>query len=303
MSEETKSERSKKCPSIALSAAIDLAKKFYQKAGKTKVKSEVAVNSLGYTSLNGAALTTLGALSQYGLIERDKGSMISISPVAIRVFHPLNKEQEMKSLEEMALNPKVFNELYTNGFQKADDDLIANHLIQNGFTPEKAKKVAVVFKANIELANLKGDGIKPPSDEQKEDQSEPAKVELPKTVLVGSSTVAAALTKKTDMNVATINPGELPVPIAEGLVARVPYPMSEEDFGLLLDTLKLWKNKLVRKAKAIPPSIALPANAMWEQNDGSHKPVKIVALMGEKDGELYYQSEDGTGLPASQLKF
>jgi hypothetical protein len=42
---------------------------------------------------------------------------------------------------------------------------------------------------------------------------------------------------------------------------------------------------------------------MWEQNDGSHKPVKIVALMGEKDGELYYQSEDGTGLPASQLKF
>ena len=39
---------------------------------------------------------------------------------------------------------------------------------------------------------------------------------------------------------------ELPVPLDNGLVARVPYPMSEEDFSLLLDTLQLWKKRLVR---------------------------------------------------------
>ena len=39
---------------------------------------------------------------------------------------------------------------------------------------------------------------------------------------------------------------ELPVPLDNGLVVRVPYPMSEEDFSLLLDTLQLWKKRLVR---------------------------------------------------------
>lgn len=39
---------------------------------------------------------------------------------------------------------------------------------------------------------------------------------------------------------------ELPVPLDHDLVARVPYPMSEESFALLIDTLQLWKKRLVR---------------------------------------------------------
>ncbi len=38
---------------------------------------------------------------------------------------------------------------------------------------------------------------------------------------------------------------ELPVPLDNGLVASVPYPMTEEDFSLLIDTLQLWKKRLV----------------------------------------------------------
>lgn len=39
---------------------------------------------------------------------------------------------------------------------------------------------------------------------------------------------------------------ELPVPLDNDLVARVPYPMSEEDFELLIGTLQLWKRRLVQ---------------------------------------------------------
>lgn len=39
---------------------------------------------------------------------------------------------------------------------------------------------------------------------------------------------------------------ELPVPLENGSVAWVPYPMSEEDFSLLMDTLMLWKKRLVK---------------------------------------------------------
>ena len=41
---------------------------------------------------------------------------------------------------------------------------------------------------------------------------------------------------------------ELPVPLDHDLVARVPYPMSEEDFELLIGTLQLWKKRLVQSA-------------------------------------------------------
>ncbi len=42
---------------------------------------------------------------------------------------------------------------------------------------------------------------------------------------------------------------ELPVPLDNDLVARVPYPMTEEDFLLLIDTLQLWKKRLVQPSR------------------------------------------------------
>ena len=42
---------------------------------------------------------------------------------------------------------------------------------------------------------------------------------------------------------------ELPVPLDNDLVARVPYPMTEEDFLLLIDTLQLWKKRLVHPSR------------------------------------------------------
>ena len=39
---------------------------------------------------------------------------------------------------------------------------------------------------------------------------------------------------------------ELPVPLDGDRVALVPYPMTEEDFTLLIATLQLWKKRLVR---------------------------------------------------------
>ncbi len=42
---------------------------------------------------------------------------------------------------------------------------------------------------------------------------------------------------------------ELPVPLDNGMVVRVPYPMTEEDFLLLIDTLQLWKKRLVHPSR------------------------------------------------------
>jgi len=51
------------------------------------------------------------------------------------------------------------------------------------------------------------------------------------------------------------NLNELTVPIGDNLAARVPFPMSEDDFKLFIDTLNLWKKKIV-KPKSLPTSPA-----------------------------------------------
>ena len=38
---------------------------------------------------------------------------------------------------------------------------------------------------------------------------------------------------------------ELPILVGNSRVARIPFPMSEEDFDLLLETLQLWKRRIV----------------------------------------------------------
>ena len=47
----------------------------------------------------------------------------------------------------------------------------------------------------------------------------------------------------------TVAQRELPVPLDNDRVARVPYPMTEEDFLLLIDTLQLWKKRLVQPGR------------------------------------------------------
>lgn len=42
----------------------------------------------------------------------------------------------------------------------------------------------------------------------------------------------------------------LEIPVADGCVVTVPYPISEEDYELLIKTLELWKSRLTRNPSA-----------------------------------------------------
>jgi len=79
-------------------------------------------------------------------------------------------------------------------------------------------------------------------------------------------------------------------------MAKIPFPISEEDFDLFLNTLALWKKKLVIKP------MSFPVTATWKNKDFD-KPVNLVGFMGETGGVKYYRSEDGTGIPLTELIF
>lgn len=170
MSDENKQDRSPNCPKISLEEAVKLTKQLYEKVGKSKVKRAAAAGALGYSGLTGSSLTMLGALNQYGLIDLDREtSGVSVSPLAIKILHPVSAEDAKLSLMTSALNPKVFNVLYTEGFHHCDESVLANNLIQNGFTPENAKKVAAVYLSNIHFTNLDSESIRGASDAKKDE--------------------------------------------------------------------------------------------------------------------------------------
>ena len=152
MNAEISKQRSPNAPGISLEDAINVAGKLYNALRNASVKPDVAAKALGYSGLNGAALTALGMLSQYGLIDRSRG-VVTIAPLAMSILHPLSKSQADDAIRAAALSPRVFDEL-NQGFHGCAPGVIENHLIHQGFNPARAKKVAAVYAANSAFANL-----------------------------------------------------------------------------------------------------------------------------------------------------
>jgi hypothetical protein len=249
MSEEFKKERSPNCPKISLEYALELVKKLYAKAGKAQIRPEVAVGPLGYSGLNGAALGTLGALSQYGLVDRERGQSVAVSPLAVKLIHPLNPEQEATSKREAALNPKVFNQLFTEGYHQCSEDVLANHLVQSEFTHDSAKRIARVYKENAEFANL--DSL----SSNKDTESSIVSVEP----VEAKSQVAA---KESD-TISRQQAIAAPILTTKKMLAQYAIPLGSndahltfsgefltpEDFDALIEYVELFKKQFERKLK------------------------------------------------------
>jgi hypothetical protein len=285
------SERSPKFPGTPLKEIVASVERIYKEAGRSPLDSEGIVKIIGYTGLNGASRAAFASLNGYGVLAKD-GSGFRVSEEALGAIRPMDENDRLKHIRKLALNPPLFSEIYSQ-HKDCSESVLATVLVRKGFTDEGARRAAKVWKENFEFAKLGAQGYTGENNEAEKGKGDvPNNLEQTRTNPPDKD--------KTSMD-KTINPGELPIPIAGG-VARIPFPMTEDDFELFIGTLNLWKKKIVRKLTAIPPSVSLPANAMWKNAD-SNKPVIIVAVMGERDGEQYYKSEDGTGIPASQLTF
>lgn len=152
MSDEITKDRSPRAPGITLQDAIEISRKLYGQARNAALKPEIAAKALGYSGLNGAALAILATLSQYGLVDRSKG-MVAVTPLAVRILHPISDDQCAKAIKDAATAPSIFTGLL-NGFEERSPEVVAGHLIQNGFNPDRAKKVAGVYAANRAFAKL-----------------------------------------------------------------------------------------------------------------------------------------------------
>ena len=236
MEDEIKADRSPRSPNTSLSDAIEQVRKLHAQIGKAKVSPGSAAVALGYKGANnGAALTTFATLSQYGLIERSKGE-IAITPLAVRIMHPTGEDQRRASLREAALNPPVLAEIHKN-FSQLAPEVLTSHLVQGGFTPDRAKRTAEISIANKGFAHLGENDILTPSDAKKE-----GKVQT-ETPDVNTQQEKIAQSRPANM----LAQYAIPLGGNEATLTFTGQSLSTADFDALIEYVELFKKQFDRK--------------------------------------------------------
>jgi hypothetical protein len=302
MNEEIKRDRSPNHPKMPLEQAINLVAGLHKKAGRSQIKTEVAASALGYGGLNGAALTTIGALNQYGLLVRERGEGISVSPLALKLIHPVNDQQMMEARREASLKPRVFLELYSGGFHHCTEDTLANHLIQEGFTHDGARKAAGVFKANDEYSQLGENIITLDTNPQ-----------ITQVDIRNESNKPAGATEKERQQSApeggkVLATYSVPIGANEVKIVFTGDQLHSEDFDALSEYVGLFKRQFERKQKSEPSNQAPPKPAFPEppfvaqrKSSTGETMVKIIGQPWFENGKWNFQAEGGIVVPADEI--
>ena len=152
MNDESTKDRSPRAPVVLLNKCIEYVGKLHGECRRNAVEAITAAKAMGFPSVHGGVATLLASLREYGLIDRPQ-SKVALTALAVRILHPISEEQKEQAIREAALLPKVFRTLLKD-FGDCSPVVIESHLVQAGFTPDRATQVAKVFIANKAFAKL-----------------------------------------------------------------------------------------------------------------------------------------------------
>jgi hypothetical protein len=302
--------RSPSFPALGLSEAVSKAKVIWEKETRHAVPADVAVTHWGYSPKSSGGKQAVAALLKYGLFEEsgsNQSRTVKLTDRALRIL--LGRGDESKNaLRDAALEPDLHRLLWDSyrGTLPSDETLKRNLILDHKFNPSSVQDAIASYKDSLDFSGLSGE-IHP-----HEGQFEQPTIQATEPVAQGPlsfferafnapSKPGPAVPQQSSLPVqppmisAPPSPDSfLPIPLDCGMNALIPRGMSEDDFSILLDTLKLWKRKIVRSE--------WPKDAIWHNADHD-QPVVVIGPMGEKDGVKYYRTSTGTGIPESELEF
>jgi hypothetical protein len=125
--------RSPNFPAVALGQAIDLAGKIFREDRQNAIDKEVAAKHMGYTGLTGRTLKLMGALSQYGLIEKVGKGQIRVSKNAVSILHWSDEGEKREAIAKAGTSPSLFRRI-RDSFDDPSERTITSFLIKEGFT-------------------------------------------------------------------------------------------------------------------------------------------------------------------------
>jgi hypothetical protein len=229
--------RSPAYPAYSLSTAIDLARKLWNAQRKQDTHIDSALKTLGYSARSGTAVRAIAGLRHYGLIDESGAKddrKIRLSELAQDIIHlGENDERRKKALKTAALSPTIYAALWERyGAQLPDDAAIRPFLIRDkGYNDAVVDDLLADYRATLEFARL--DKI----DENVSNGEHSDKGREGATKAFGGGSQMGRKDMTLDQ--------ELPILVGDNRVARIPFPMTEDNFDLLIGTLNLWKRKLL----------------------------------------------------------
>ena len=242
-------QRSPRFPFITLEEATELLRKLgvHQSDRSKPLKRPEILKALDYSSLHGAAVKTVGALRAYDLLAKN-GDGLSVTPTGATLLDESDGPARLAALQRAALSPLAFRNIWRRARHISKSDLAAA-LVDRGFTEGGAKRAAKVYWKNSKFAELETLAIEPEL---------PHRGESPQTIAkrkqaarkqaarkraarkVASRKVAARQAAPQNSTVDVLR-----LPLGKG-VASIPKGMTEEEFQLLIQTLRAWKGQLVK---------------------------------------------------------
>jgi len=143
--------RSPNYPTLDLNAALEAIRPVFKAENRNKFSRLVLAEHLGYSSLNGRALSKIGAVRAYGLIE-GSGDDLRLSDDAITaLMAPEQSQERIAALERSALKPTLFQELRQEFQGLPSENNLRFWLIKRHFTPEAASKATETFLTTFRL--------------------------------------------------------------------------------------------------------------------------------------------------------
>lgn len=158
--------RSPNYPALMLSSAVEAARKLWDAEKRTAVSNEAAALSMGYKSLSGPARVAIGAMRQYGLIERAEKGHIRLSELAVKALHGEPVEQ-IKAISQAAQTPALFQELAASHMDASENAIRSYLITKKGFVDDGARKAARTFKDAMTLALPPDEGYTERSKQEK----------------------------------------------------------------------------------------------------------------------------------------
>lgn len=268
MSEEAKSKRTRSpaYPAIDLEEAIAKAATLWEKNKRHAAVLETASEQWGYDKNSSTGVSVAAALLKYGLVS-DEGSgdnrSVKLTEDAIRLtYNPdTNSTEYQQALKKAALMPKIHAELWKKyDGEVPDDGVVKRYLVvDRRFNEQYVDGFIKQFKKTIKFANIKnGDTVALPQDDDVKEMEKP---------LFQQKNVMENFGAATDFN--KLFPGtqapptmrEFNFPLPAGVATlKLPFPLTEEDFESLVNTLEMFKDGLVKK----PDPVSVECAEGWE---------------------------------------
>jgi hypothetical protein len=156
--------KSPRAPSIALDEALDRALRAYDRERLHPAPTAVIAQHIGYKGANsGAALSALASLRYFGLLDRPKEGMLSVSKnVEAYKFSP-DEAARRSILIGFLKSPPLYSDLLAKYDHTAlpSEANLRYDLIQRGFAPTAAEGALAAFMRSVQYADYFGSKNEP----------------------------------------------------------------------------------------------------------------------------------------------